>query len=327
MDNRVVFLLVTFTLGLAACDSETVRVLPDADSSVESTSNSGNNSTADSNANNSTANTDAADVVETPTNSQSDNSQVSTDSNGLLSSPDELVSLVGLVKVEATNTTNDFSRGVFTRLETALTAERVLRSFVPSADFCQVTRYNAAFPPGNPLKIYDQEPTLISAGESVTLSNSSGTYALLERQIVEGTGLIYKSNTTLSENIPSNLVLNVPGEVFPGFDNIAVSGVPAVQVVAPTQAQRVTTDTAFRWNANSDPLSVFEIYAGVTAPETNQVTFVGCSLVDDGQFSFDAAIRAELGEDFSADWFSALRVVYDVEESDGALLFIANSVN
>ena len=102
---------------------------------------------------------------------------------------------------------------------------------------------------------------------------------------------------------------------------------PAVQVAAPVQSDQVTADTVFRWNANSDPLSVFEIYAGYTVPETNQVTYVGCTVVDDGQFSFDAATRAELGEGYTADWFSVLRVVYDVEESDGALLFVANSIN
>ena len=328
MKNRYLYLSILLALGLTACDSETVRVVTNDDSVAQEsdTDNGTDTNTTDSATDTSTDSntTDTADATDT---TDSTDTTLTSNTRGLLAEPDKLHNLVGLVKVEAVNTDSDFSRGIFTRLDTALTAQNILEFFVPASDFCQVTRYNAAFPQGNAFKIYDQEPTLISAGENITLNTAAANYATLERQIVEGTGLIYRSNTALSENIPAGLVLDVPGEVYPGFSNVALSTVPALQLQSPATNGQVTTDTQFQWNANNDPFSVFEIYAGFTSPETNQVIEIGCTVVDDGQFTFDATTRAELGEGFTADWFSVLRVVYDVAESEDGILFVANSIN
>lgn len=336
MKNRSVFLSTLLALGLIACDSETVQVIS-TDGSVPNTeaTDTGatdNSSTTDSDSSdntttNGTDSTSSTDATDSTNNTDTNDSTTTIATDGMLSNPGRLHNLVGLVKVEAVNTDSDFSRGIFTRLDTALTAQNILEFFVPASDFCEVTRYNAAFPQGNAFKIYDQEPTLISAGESITLNTTTGNYATLERQIVEGTGLIYRSNTPLSENIPAGLVLDVPGEVYPGFASVPVSGVPALQVTAPAANTPVTDESEFLWNANSDPLSVFEIYAGYTSPETNEVIEIGCTVIDDGQFTFDAATRAALGDDFTADWSSVLRVVYDVAESEDGILFVANSIN
>lgn len=322
MKIKPVILPLVLSMGLFACDANDVAVLSvDGDNSnaTDNTTNGDDNTPTDDNTGTDTNGTDT-DGSDTGGNSENNNG-----GNGVLSNPDRQISQVGLVKVEAVNTENDFSRGLFTEMDTPLSAQEVLEFFVPATDVCEVSRYNAAFPPGNAFKIYDQEPTLISSGANITLTSGDNVYANLERQVVEGTGLVYRSNTTLDENIPNNLILNIPGEVFPGFANVALSNVPQLQVSAPTDS--VTTATEFVWNANTDPLSVFEIYAGFTSPETNEVTVLGCTVIDDGQFSFSQATRADLGEGFTADWFSYLRVVYDVEESGDALLFVANSDN
>ena len=320
MKNRYLYLSILVALGLTACDAETVRVVS-VDGSVAQESNTDSNTTEGS------TDADSDGTTETADSTDSTDTVLTSDTRGLLAEPDRLHNLVGLVKVEAVNSDTDFSRGIFTRMDTPLTAQNILEYFVPASDFCEVTRYNAAYPQGNAFMIYDQEPTLISAGADITLNTATANYATLERQIVEGTGLIYRSNTPLSENIPAGLVLDVPGEVYPGFANVALSTVPALQIQSPAANDQVTANTQFQWNANSDPLSVFEIYLGATSPETNQVIEIGCTVIDDGQFTFDATTRADVGEDFTADWFSVLRVVYDVAESEEGILFVANSVN
>lgn len=324
MKIKSVLLPIILASGLIACDSDTVEVISVGDSSGNNESTDGSDTNGD--ADNNDGSTDSDGSTDNVDSTDGSDTADSANSDGILTDPARLLSLVGLVKVEATNTESDFSRGVFTELDTALTAESILEFFVPENDLCIVTTYNAAFPPGNAFRIYDQEPTLISAGESITLTSSAGTYATLERQVVPPTGLIYRSNTELDDNIPDGLVLDVPGEVFPGFASVALSNVPALQVTSPTA--QLTETTEFVWNANDgDPLSVFEIYAGFTSPETNQVIEVGCTVIDDGQFSFDETTRAALGEGYTANWFSFLRVVYDVAESDNAILFVANSVD
>ncbi|MEM7255938.1 MAG: hypothetical protein AAF404_00975 [Pseudomonadota bacterium] len=312
MNIKPVVLPVVLSLSLFACDSDTVEVISVSADNSSSTNDNGTDGSTN------TDNTDNGN-----TNDGNTDGNTNGGGNGVLSNPDRLISQVGLVKVEAVNTDNDFSRGLFTEMDTPLSAQEVLEFFVPESDLCEVSRYNAAFPPGGAFKIYDQEPTLISSGSNITLTSGADVYANLERQIVEGTGLVYRSNSALDENIPDNLVLNIPGEVFPGFANVALSNVPQLQVSAPTDT--VTENTEFVWNANTDPLSVFEIYAGYNSPETNQVIEIGCTVIDDGQFSFSEATRGELGEGFTADWFSYLRVVYDVAESGDALLLVANS--
>jgi len=61
---------------------------------------------------------------------------------------------------------------------------------------------------------------------------------------------------------------------------------------------------------------------GSTDASTNEVTEIGCTVVDDGSFTFNAEIRDEIGAGFIADWSSYLRIAYNVVQSGEAILFI-----
>jgi len=54
---------------------------------------------------------------------------------------DNLMSLVGLIKMEPNSLEADFSRGVFGQLTTAMTAQLIESSFAPTTDVCDVSRY------------------------------------------------------------------------------------------------------------------------------------------------------------------------------------------
>ena len=233
---------------------------------------------------------------------------------------------VGLIKMEPNSLDADFSRGVFGQLDTGLTAHVIESSFAPSTDVCEVTRtVNAPAEAVPPLVIFDQRPVLISAGENVIVSSDAGTYVTLTRQ-QDANGPFYGTDTALTGAKPSGLIVDVPGEQFPTFTGVAFTDVVPLQFTGPSDSQAINAATEFTWVANNVNRSVIEIYLGATDVSTNEVTQIGCTVVDDGSFSFSAEVRDQIGANFIADWSTYLRIAYNVARSGDAIVFTANSV-
>ena len=126
-------------------------------------------------------------------------------------------------------------------------------------------------------------------------------------------------------DVPPNLSLDIPGDEFPAFSNVEISDVTDYRVLSPVEGQTVTPDTEFSWIANNVPRSVLGIYVGGTGVN-NETISIGCTVVDDGNFNFPASVRAEMGDDFTAEWSSSLRIIYRVAQNGNAIVFTANSI-
>jgi len=291
---------------LLACDSATNIGDTDGSIDIDGTSN-GESVSGENTSDNTAANTDGS-------------------TTGIVDAEiaDAEIDFVGLLKLEATSTETDFSRALFGQLDSSLTAAEIEQWYAPSSDVCVVTAVNDESNSAVPsFFIEDQQPRLISAGDNVILTSDAGTYATLSKE--PGDAPFYRTDVELIGDAPANLTLDIPGDEFPSFSGIEIGEVPEFQITSPLAGDDVTADTDFTWNANNVPGSVIEVYAGGTGANNQQVE-IGCSLVDDGSFNFPAAVRAELGDNFIADWSAYLRITYRVAQSENAIVFTANSV-
>ncbi len=236
------------------------------------------------------------------------------------------ITLVGLIKMEPNSTEADFSRALFGKLDTGLSADYIESYFAPSIDTCEVTKSDGANNnPNSSFNIYDRPTQLISAGETVIVSSAGGTYATLNRELNDS-GPYYETNVRLTGSAPNGLSVGIPGEQFPQFENIDIADVPALNVTNPTVTEDVTASTEFRWTPNDVFRSVIEINTSGPGATNNEVINVNCTVVDDGAFSFPLFVRNEMGENFIDNWSSYLRITYNVVQSDNAIVFTANSV-
>ncbi len=233
----------------------------------------------------------------------------------------DLLTLVGLIKMEPNSTEADFSRALFGQLDSGLSAEYIESFFAPTSDVCEVSR-TSGLQPG--FKIFDQETTLVSAGENLIVTSSGGTYATLNREII-AEGPTYQTDVRLTGSAPNGLTVDIPGEQFPTFQNVEITDVPALQMIGPVADQNVSASTEFTWVPNNVFRSVVEVYVGGVGANGETIS-IGCTVVDDGSFTFPESVRSEMGGDFDDDWSAYLRVVYNVVQADDAIVFTANSV-
>jgi len=137
---------------------------------------------------------------------------------------------------------------------------------------------------------------LVSAGESVTLTSDSGTYATLD--------LMADRFEVATYPVPSPLTLDIPGEVFPAFSNVAMPDVVAVQNFQPGNNDPLEANTEITWiptglvNHHIN-LAVFDF------PASDKVVDLRCSMADDGLFTLPAnivdALNSSLGSGFALD--------------------------
>lgn len=241
---------------------------------------------------------------------------------------DGSVNSVGLIKLEPIGVTEDSTRGLFGVLPETLTEQEVRDWFIPPADTCIVTRVSEdnGVAATDEFVVLDQTTNLVSAGESLVLTDDNGTYATLQRT----TGLsgpVYQPEAEINQPAGANLSINIPGDQFAAFQVIAVPSVPELQVVAPETNENVGTTTSFQWLPNDVAGAVIELYTSGFSSVSNEAIFIGCSLIDDGQFTFPEDIQAQMGSGYDDDWTTLLRIGYNVAADGDAMVFIANSVS
>ena len=236
-----------------------------------------------------------------------------------------IVNSVGLIKLEPIGVTVDNTRGLFGDLPQPRADQEIRDWYMPPADSCNITFLNSQIINPDDFIVRDQVANLVSAGDSLVLTDVNGTFATLQ-QFNGPVGPEYQPESEINQSAGADLSVDIPGDNFTGFANIAVPPVPALNFSAPAVGSNVTTSTFFQWQSSNVPGSVVEIFTSGVSTATNEEIFIACSLVDDGSFTFPADIQARMGANFDDFFTSALRIVYNVAAEDDTLVFIANSV-
>lgn len=244
----------------------------------------------------------------------------SSTSNGVVNS-------VGLIKLEPIGISADSTRGLFGKLPETSTEQEVRDWYMPPTDTCIVTLVsdNDGTEATDEFVVLDQTAILVSAGESLVLTDDNGTYATLVRT-AGLSGPAYLPEADLNQGAGTNLSIDIPGDEFAAFPGIAVPPVNELNVVSPAIGENVGVSTFFQWVPNDVPGSVIELYTSGFSSVSNEAVFIGCSLVDDGLFGFSDEVQAQMGTDFDDDWTTMLRIAYNVAADDDSMVFVANSV-
>jgi len=202
----------------------------------------------------------------------------------------------------------------------------LLEEYRPTTDSCEVTNISlTADATILPDSFGDLVVNFISAGDVLTISSPSGSYAELVKNEQFGFVLYtMDDDVVLPAPAPANLSINIPGDDFPAFNSVAIPATDPLQVSTPASGEPFTANTTFSWVASSKPNSFIDIYASTFSPNFTEIISVDCTVIDDGSFVFPAAIRAQMG-DFSSPG-DIERVSVNVVQSGGAVLYVASSV-
>lgn len=144
----------------------------------------------------------------------------------------------------------------------------------------------------------------ISAGESLVVSSPAGTLLTLQVDPEDETlRYLPLGELTLPSPLPSALTLDIPGDVFPMFANLAIPDVQPMTGFASSSGETITTNSVFTWDPGNNPEAFVHISFATTDEVAMLETNVFCDVVDDGEFGFPLETQAELGVDFAATVF------------------------
>lgn len=314
------FTLIFASTFLLACDSATLSGadsgITDIDTDLDSDADAGTDTDSDADTDNNGSGIEGGGVLVT-------------DLNGVTTSgtTEGIVNSVGLIKLEPLGVTVDRTRGLFGALPESLTEQQVREWYIPSTDSCIVTlaSEDEAKEATDEFVVLDQITNLISAGESLILTDDYGTYATLKR-IAGLSGPAYVPETDLDQAAGTNLLIDIPGDEFAAFPGIAVPEAPALEVVSPASGETANVSTFFQWQPNEVAGSIIELYIGGFSSVAGEDIAIGCSLVDDGLFGLPEDVQAQMGPDFQGAYTTMLRIGYNVAADGDAMVFVANSV-
>lgn len=326
---------------LAGCGSSSSSA-PADDSPTDQPSNDGsdNSNTDDSDTDNSdsddsgtdTPNTDDSGTDTSDTDdSGTDNPPTNETGNSGFSSIQGNVQLVGFVDIDdqSISATTDATAG-FIRFDSALTAPTLQDSLEDELlDQCDIS-VSGILDGDDSLEDLDLgfPFTTVSAGETISLSSAAGTYGELQRGTVFGF-TAYGSDVDLVYPAPSPLTINIPGDVFPAFSNVAVSAPPPVSGFNVGAIDNFNAETEFSWEAVNTGDTTISINFSQFNINTFQFVSVDCTVTDNGSFSFPASTVAELNDNLGAGWsatgISVSRETLLVEQQGSAVLVVTRT--
>lgn len=233
------------------------------------------------------------------------------------------VSLVGVVGFD---TTDETAFASFSSSPITVPLQEVIGEFVPSTDTCEVTTLNLTTP--NPIDedtlIPDLEGTSISAGEVLTVTSPAGTFVELIR-VQFGSEFDYElaDGSTLPGPVPAGTVVNIPGDVFPAFNNIAVPTAENITNFAPNSVP-ISPSAEFTWTqpSNNAQSSIILVLTNDFSFANNEFTTVTCTLIDDGSFTLPTDIQTQLDPDFQATNLAVLRTSVNTVTQDNAAVIV-----
>ena len=308
---KKMFVLTSLSLALIACGgSSGTTPVPEPDDAI-----GGDSSTDD---------IDTADNTGLPDSDIDDSNSVSEPEADTPIVASDAINQLGIIFVEQLPESTFSSQSVFAnasfwRLGDQFNGDdlEVDVLFAELADTCVVENLSDDTDDG--LSLEDNAES-ISAGETITLTSSAGTYASLVRTQIDDGAQVYIPESELAAPLPQNLVVDVPGDEFPAFSNITVPNIAPLDIT-PTVEQTVNADTVFQWNGSNTALGSVDIEA--TFSVGGEFVDISCVARDDGSFSFPADIRQQIGSD-SALSFSYAREAVNVVENGDTQLWVIN---
>ena len=238
------------------------------------------------------------------------------------------VSMIGTVVVsDEIGNVSDIV-GSFFRLSEPLSGDDLAMRFTTLNSFCEVepdvvsgfSDLSVGFIPEIPGT--DQA---ISAGDTVVLSEATGTYVTLSEQGV-GELVFYGTDSSVAiptGPVPEPLQAFVTGDVFPAFDGVNFPAVTTLTGLELGDSDDVTINTQFAWNAGNSDDSFIRILSsargGFFLEDSLKVT---CLVQDNGSFSFPAEIQAALGQDYIGGAPIVSRVAVSTVINNDAALFV-----
>lgn len=166
--------------------------------------------------------------------------------------------------------------------------------------------------------IEDSPFDTVSAGDNIVISSPAGTFVTLVPELDDG-DLAYdvEDGATVPSPLPSGLTVDIPGDVFPAFSNVAVPDVDPLTGVETSGPDNMSVS----WNPGSNDgpilaISVIDITSGAGAT---------CFTADDGEFSFPADVQAELDADFTASAISLIRLDNNIVSQGDVVLSVSNN--
>lgn len=134
----------------------------------------------------------------------------------------------------------------------------------------------------------------VSAGESLTLTGDFGTYATID---------VTESRFEFAPHpVPVPLTVDIPGDEFPAFANIAIPDIVRVQNFEPFRSGVLEADTVISWTPTGIANHTINLIA-VDFPADQTVVDLRCHVADDGEFvlpeNIVATLSASLGSDFA----------------------------
>lgn len=256
-----------------------------------------------------------------------DGSDGGTDTGGVGTSGGT-VRYLGMVTVDESTEDNEVDAGaVFFSYESGVEANRFSAIYSPPLDVCEVDVESMDF------SDLDFEPPeigstvgvdMVSAGDVLTLMSSAGSYLELVQQNYADLTFYAPQPAYVDGPMPAQLTLNIPGAEFPQFANISMPTVQSFVMTAPDVYSPILPSTRFTWTAGSNPDAFVEI--SVASPNSNgTMTYVDCTVRDDGAFSFPAQTQAEMGANFVDFGVEASRQVMTLQQQGDAILLLTAS--
>ncbi len=157
------------------------------------------------------------------------------------------------------------------------------------------------------------ERVAISAGDTLVLTSPLGTFATMDKRVDEE--FIIYSTTDSLDNIPAELTIDIPGDAFPAFSNVAIP--EDTDITDLSVSEEALTDTSsFTWtpSGTSNTILAMELVYGST--------FISCEIVDDGSFTLPAEIVAQTGPLTNGFVEFAVQVSENLVQSGNAVMIV-----
>ena len=227
--------------------------------------------------------------------------------------------------------------GSFSSSPVALPLQEVINAFDLGTDTCDVFTFDLTNPPvpgestveDTISPDLDLDSNSISAGEVLTVISPAGTFAELIRvQSEDDIDYELADGSTLPGPIPAGTVLNIPGDVFPAFNNVPVPPAPDVMNFAPI-AGPIPVSANYTWvpepagTLSGIVLSLISDFS-LDDPFTT-FSSVSCILQDDGSFTLPADIQAQLGSDFQVGGLTVVRFGTNIVSQGNAALAVTTT--
>lgn len=194
----------------------------------------------------------------------------------------------------------------------------------PTQDSCELSTFAITGETPNVEDIFaNSVVNPISAGEVLTVNSPDGSYAELIKQEMFGF-ILYQldEGVALSGPAPAGLTIDIPGDQFPAFSNVAFPQINPLQVTSPSNLFQVTASTNFSWNASTNPDSFIEISVVAQSADFTGSISLECVVLDDGSFSFPDEIQAQLGSVTGIGFMS--REAVNIVQSGSSILSVTS---